>query len=114
MLPLDDSSFDAVLCIDSICHMPDRFAALSEWCRLLRRGGRLVFTDPFVLTGVVAKSEIDARATLTSNLFIVPPGLNKLLRRRALQCCVAKPAQAQLQKSLPGGTLRGFVARNSS
>ena len=48
-LPLGDSSFDAVLCIDSISHLPDRFAALSEWCRLLRRGGRLVFTDPVVL-----------------------------------------------------------------
>lgn len=82
-LPLDDASFDAVLCIDSIGHLPDRFATLSEWCRLLRGGGRVVFTDPGVLTGVIAKSEIDARATLTSNFSFVPPGLNEEAIRAA-------------------------------
>jgi hypothetical protein len=44
---------------------------------LLRRGGRLVFTDPCVLTGAISKSEIDGRTTLTSNAFFVPPGLNE-------------------------------------
>ena len=82
-LRLADSSFDAVLCMDSIGHLPDRFAALSDWCRLLSKGGRLVFTDPVVLTGAVAKSEIDDRATLTSNVFFVPPGVNEEAIRAA-------------------------------
>jgi SAM-dependent methyltransferase len=61
-LPFDDGTFDAVLCVDAICHLPDRFATLSEWARVLRPGGRLLFSDPAVVTGAVAKSALDVRA----------------------------------------------------
>lgn len=74
-LPFEDTAFDAVLCIDAICHLPDRFATLSEWARLLHQGGRLVFTDPAVVTGAVAKSALDVRAAAGFFLF-VPPGFN--------------------------------------
>ena len=82
-LPFEDGTFDAVLCVDAVCHLPDRFGVMSEWGRLLGRGGRLVFTDPFVLTGAVAKDEIDGRSVLGSNLFFVPPGLNEEAVRAA-------------------------------
>ncbi len=75
-LPFEDGAFDAVLCIDAMCHLPDRFATLSEWARLLRGGGRLVFSDPAVLTGAVARSDLDVRASAGFFLF-VPPGLNE-------------------------------------
>jgi SAM-dependent methyltransferase len=75
-LPFGDASFDAVLCVDAICHLPDRSATLSEWARLLRDGGRLLFTDPAVLTGVIATSELDVRASAASFL-VVPPGVNE-------------------------------------
>lgn len=75
-LPFEDGAFDAVLCIDAISHLNDRFRTLAEWARLLRPGGRLVFTDSFVLTGAVAKSELDARTTNGPHL-LVPPGLNE-------------------------------------
>jgi SAM-dependent methyltransferase len=76
-LPFADGAFDALLCIDAICHLPNRSVALKEWARLLHRGGRLVFTDPFVVTGAVAKVEIDGRSALGSNLFFVPPSFNE-------------------------------------
>jgi SAM-dependent methyltransferase len=76
-LPFEDGSYDAVLCIDSIPHLPNRPLLLKEWGRLLCLGGRLVFTDPFVVTGAIAKVEIDGRSALGSNLFFVPPGLNE-------------------------------------
>lgn len=76
-LPFEDSGFDALLCIDAVPHLPNRYVALKEWGRLLRKGGRLVFTDPFVVTGAIAKDEIDGRSALGSNLFFVPPGLNE-------------------------------------
>jgi SAM-dependent methyltransferase len=82
-LPFQDNTFDAVLCIDAIGHLRDRFEALSDWGRLLCKGGRLVFTDPAVLTGVVAKSEIDDRFALGSNAFFVPPGINEEAIRAA-------------------------------
>jgi ubiquinone/menaquinone biosynthesis C-methylase UbiE len=37
-LPFEDSSFDAVLCIDAIQHFRDRFGTLRDWTRLLRNG----------------------------------------------------------------------------
>jgi SAM-dependent methyltransferase len=75
-LPFENGSFDAILCSDAICHLRDRFGTLAEWARLLRAGGRLVFTDPAVVTGAVAKSELDIRTTPGFFLF-VPPGLDE-------------------------------------
>ena len=71
--PFDDASFDAVLCIDAINHLPDRQGTLREWARLLRPGGRLLYTDPCVITGPIAKPDLDVRAELGFYLF-VPPG----------------------------------------
>ena len=45
-LPFDAGTFDAALCIDAINHLLDRRGDLSEWARLLRPGGRLLYTDP--------------------------------------------------------------------
>ena len=41
-LPLDDGSFDVVLCQAGLMFFPDRVAALAEMRRVLRTGGRLV------------------------------------------------------------------------
>lgn len=75
-LPFASGTFDAVVCIDAICHLPDRFATLHEWGRLLRKGGRLLFSDPVVVTGAVAKSALDVRAA-TGYFLFVPPGVNE-------------------------------------
>src|SRR5882762_8313018 len=44
-LPFSDASFDAITCIDAINHFPDRSQIIAEWARLLKIGGRLLFTD---------------------------------------------------------------------
>jgi SAM-dependent methyltransferase len=75
-LDFEDGAFNAVLCIDAISHLPDRFRTLSEWARLLRRSGRLLFTDSSVLTGAVANSELDIRGGIGFFL-LVPPGLDE-------------------------------------
>jgi SAM-dependent methyltransferase len=75
-LPFVDGLFDAVLCVDAINHLPDRLGALREWVRLLRPRGRLLFPAPVVVTGAVAKTELDVRAALGFYLF-VPPGVNE-------------------------------------
>jgi SAM-dependent methyltransferase len=75
-LPFEGGTFDAVLCVDAINHLPHRSETLVEWSRLLRRGGRILFTDATIVTGEVSKAELDVRASLGFYLF-VPPGLNE-------------------------------------
>lgn len=46
-IPEPDQSFDAVLCVEVLEHLPDPLAALRELSRLLKHGGKLVLTAPF-------------------------------------------------------------------
>lgn len=75
-LPFENESFDAVVCVDAINHLPDRRAVVDDWARLLRPGGRLLFTDPVVVTGSVSSEEIAIRASIGFFLFL-PPGENE-------------------------------------
>lgn len=72
-LPFEDAAFDAILCIDAINHLPDRLAVLREWRRLLKPGGRLLFTDPLVVTGSLSSEEIAIRSSM-GLAFFAPPG----------------------------------------
>ncbi len=63
-LSFQDGSFDALLCIDAINHLPDRATVLQEWHRLLRPGGRLLYTDPIVVTGQLTNEEIATRSSI--------------------------------------------------
>lgn len=81
-LPSADRAFDALVCVDAINHLPDRAAVLAEWARVLKPGGRLVYTDPIVVTGPLTHEEIAARSAIGFFLF-VPPGLNETLLEAA-------------------------------
>jgi ubiquinone/menaquinone biosynthesis C-methylase UbiE len=45
-IPEPDNSFDAVMCIEVLEHLPDPPKALSELVRLLKPGGTLIITAP--------------------------------------------------------------------
>ncbi len=77
-LPFDDDTFDAVVCIDSMNHLPGRSGVLREWRRVLRAGGRALFTDPVLITGPVTNDELAVRSSVGLFLF-VPPGVNERL-----------------------------------
>lgn len=81
-LPFQDDTFDAVMCIDAINHLPDRPAVLAEWHRVLAPGGRLVFTDPIVVTGPLTHEEIAIRASIGFFLF-VPDGADDAMLESA-------------------------------
>jgi SAM-dependent methyltransferase len=77
-LPLDDAGFDAILCVDAINHLSKRRAVFADWSRLLRPGGRLLFTDPLTVTGSLGSDEIASRTSIGYGLF-VPLGENERL-----------------------------------
>lgn len=45
-LPFRDASFDAIVCMNALHHMPDYRAALAEMHRVLRPAGRALFSEP--------------------------------------------------------------------
>jgi 2-polyprenyl-3-methyl-5-hydroxy-6-metoxy-1,4-benzoquinol methylase len=69
-LPFPDAFFDAITCIDAINHLPDRPRVLSDWARLLKPGGRLLFTDPITVTGPLTNHEIAVRGSIGFFLFV--------------------------------------------
>ena len=46
-IPEPDASFDVVMCIEVLEHLPDPIRALRELARLLQPGGTLIITAPF-------------------------------------------------------------------
>jgi SAM-dependent methyltransferase len=82
-LPFENESFDAVLCIDSINHLYDRLSILSDWLRVLRPGGRLLFTNAVTLSGLVRREELIARSGSMGEFVFTPAGLDEALLHEA-------------------------------
>ena len=79
-LPFPDQSFDVVICNDAINHFRDRRLVLLQWRRVLRPGGRCLFTDPVVMTGLVTNAELAARSSIGYFQFSVRGANDGLLR----------------------------------
>lgn len=69
-LPFPDACFDAITCVDAINHIPNRPSVIAEWARLLKPGGRLLFTDPITVTGPLTSEEIAVRSSAGFMLFV--------------------------------------------
>jgi SAM-dependent methyltransferase len=81
-LPFATGCFDAIVSNDAMCHIANRTTVLREWHRVLRPGGRALFTDAMVLTGLVSQEELATRSSIGFYLF-VPPGANEGMLRGA-------------------------------
>jgi ubiquinone/menaquinone biosynthesis C-methylase UbiE len=46
-IPVDDASFDNLLCIEVLEHVPYPIKAIKEFSRILKPGGNLILTAPF-------------------------------------------------------------------
>jgi len=77
-LPFPSASFDAVYSSDVFCHIPGRLELLKELWRVLKPGGRMIFSDALVVGGALSNEEIATRSLIGYYLF-VPPGENEKL-----------------------------------
>lgn len=77
-LPYPDGDFDAAFSNDVLCHIPSREHILGELLRVLRPGGRLVFSDALVINGVVSSRELAIRSSIGNYVFL-RTGLNEQL-----------------------------------
>jgi ubiquinone/menaquinone biosynthesis C-methylase UbiE len=81
-LPFPHDTFDAAYSNDAFCHIPNRLHLLRESRRVLKPGGRLLFSDALVVNGPLTNEEIAARSSIGYYLF-VPRGENERLIQEA-------------------------------
>jgi cyclopropane fatty-acyl-phospholipid synthase-like methyltransferase len=97
-LQFPDASFDAITCIDAINHFPDRPQVIAEWARLLKLGGRLLFTDPITVTGALTNAEIAVRSSAGFYL-LVPHGYDeRVIAQCGLRLLVCEDVTANMAK----------------
>jgi cyclopropane fatty-acyl-phospholipid synthase-like methyltransferase len=97
-LPFSGESFDAITCIDAINHFSDRPRVIADWARLLKPGGRLLFTDPITVTGPLANAEVAVRSSAGFYLF-VPHGYDeRVIAQCGLQLLLCEDVTANMAK----------------
>jgi len=87
-LPFPDASFDAITCIDAINHLPNRPRVIADWARLLKPGGRLLFTNPITITGPLTADEIAVRSSIGFFLFVPPDYDERVISQSGLRLLV--------------------------
>ncbi len=81
-LPFENEVFDVIFSNDAICHIPNRSKVLQEWWRVLKPGGRILYTDALIVTGMLSNEELATRSSVGYYLFL-PRGENERLIREA-------------------------------
>ncbi len=82
-LPFGDGSFDAAICVDAMNHLYEREHVLREWHRVVRPEGRILFTDPITVTGLLRREELILRSGAMGEFVFTPPGVDERLTREA-------------------------------
>jgi ubiquinone/menaquinone biosynthesis C-methylase UbiE len=80
-LRCDSETFDAVFSNDAFCHISGRAALLGEIHRVLKPGGRLLFSDALIIDGPISNDELATRSSIGYYLYS-PLGENERLLER--------------------------------
>ena len=102
--PFDDQSFDAVISIDVMCHLPNRADILREWHRVTAPSARVLFTDPTIVTGLVTDVEFATRSAVGIYVFSAQ-SVNEELLSRALDSKSSAAKRPDREHGLDGRSL---------
>ena len=109
-LAVPDGAFDAVVSYDVLMHLSDRAAVFRQVSRVLERGGRFLFTDAGILTGVISSEDLQAR-TLHGSIRLTAPGHNeRLLAEAGFRLLETEDRTASVARNA-SGRLRARLAR---
>ena len=97
-LPFADASFDGVLCMNALHHLPSYAAALRDIHRVLKPGGRAVFSEPGTAHAVQALSQFRMREERIVEKSVSLP----LVRRLAMEAGFSRMRVVPLRS--PGPT----------
>ena len=78
-LPFEDAALDAIISIDAMNHFANRVELLRDWWRVLRPGGRFLFTDATIVTGTLSRDELFARSSSMGHFLFTPAGEHEKL-----------------------------------
>lgn len=89
-LPFPDASFDRVLVVDALHHFRRQEAAVGEFARILKPGGRLLIEEPDLRRMAVRGVALVERLLLMESRFHPPPVIARMMRRHGMTARIAE------------------------
>ena len=94
-LPFADDSFDAVMSIDAISHLPGRAQVLTQWARVIKPGGKLLFTNASVLADEATHEELALRGGFGLQIYTAPGVDERAIAAAGLELIASEDTTAQ-------------------
>ena len=101
-LPFEPRSFDAGMSLDVVLHLRDRLKLFHEVAKLIRPGGRFLFTDAGVVTGSVSNEEVRKRSVHGYTQFVAMGWNERLLESAGFRLIETENRTMSLLKNATG------------
>jgi ubiquinone/menaquinone biosynthesis C-methylase UbiE len=95
-LPFEENVFDGAYCNDAICHLPNRTGVIAEIRRVLKPGGRLLFSDALVIAGLVTSDELARRSSVGFYVFAAAGENERLIAEAGMELLQAVDTTANV------------------